>query len=214
MAKKVRLTRPELKRQRDALARYERYLPMLKLKQQQLQMAVLGVERKRRLVVEAQEAVDRQIAVYRPLLRDLAGLNIEELARPVELKTSTTNIAGVRLPVFEEALFGPVRYSLFGTPPWVDRAIADLRQLNRHRAEAEILIEQERLLRRELTRIVQRVNLFEKLKIPTAREDIRIIRIHLGDQQTAGVGRAKIAKAKLSQAAADEALAGQAEGAA
>jgi V/A-type H+-transporting ATPase subunit D len=40
------------------------------------------------------------------------------------------------------------------------------------------------------------VNLFEKVKIPESREHIRVIRIFLGDQQTAEVARAKIAKAK------------------
>jgi V/A-type H+/Na+-transporting ATPase subunit D len=42
----------------------------------------------------------------------------------------------------------------------------------------------------------QRVNLFEKVKIPEAEEALRIIRIALGDQQAAEVVRAKIAKAK------------------
>ncbi len=40
MAIKIKLTRPELKRQRDTLSRFRRYLPMLKLKQQQLQLTI------------------------------------------------------------------------------------------------------------------------------------------------------------------------------
>ncbi len=54
------------------------------------------------------------------------------------------------------------------------------------------------MLRRELTRIVQRVNLFEKIMIPDAREAIRRIRIKLGDEMTDAVGRSKIAKKKLA----------------
>jgi V/A-type H+-transporting ATPase subunit D len=42
------------------------------------------------------------------------------------------------------------------------------------------------------------VNLFEKVKIPEARDNIRRIRIFLGDQQTAAVARAKLAKAKFA----------------
>ena len=45
--KKIKLTRPELKRQRDALLRFERYLPMLKLKQQQLQLTIRQVDARR-----------------------------------------------------------------------------------------------------------------------------------------------------------------------
>ena len=47
----------------------------------------------------------------------------------------------------------------------------------------------------------QRVNLFEKVKIPEARENIRVIGIYLGDQQTSAVVRGKIAKKKLQEAA-------------
>ena len=38
---KVKLTKGELKYQRDALAQYQRYLPTLQLKKQQLQMEIL-----------------------------------------------------------------------------------------------------------------------------------------------------------------------------
>ena len=43
---KVKLTKNELKAQRDALKRYERYLPTLQLKKQQLQAEVRAVEHK------------------------------------------------------------------------------------------------------------------------------------------------------------------------
>ncbi len=201
MSEKIKLTRPELKRQRDALARFQRYLPMLKLKQQQLQMAVLNAEQKYRRARAAADEMAATIDPYRRVLADRAGINVERLATPVEVVTSRLNIAGVALPVYEGVKYGPLNYSLFATPPWVDKAIVNQRRLNERRAEADIVAEQVRLLRKELTRIVQRVNLFEKLMIPRAKEAIRVIRIKLGDEQTAAVGRAKIAKAKLIEVA-------------
>ena len=65
--------------------------------------------------------------------------------------------------------------------------------------EVELKVQRARqlTLQGELTRTLQRVNLFEKVMIPTTIENIRRIRIALGDQMTAGVARAKIAKAKL-----------------
>ena len=69
-------------------------------------------------------------------------------------------------------------------------------------AELEVIVEQHRLLNQELRKIVQRVNLFEKVKIPEIQEAIRVIRIHLGDEMTSAVGRAKIAKSKLDASAA------------
>lgn len=200
MARKIKLTRPELKRQREALARYERYLPMLKLKQQQLQMSIRQVEQQKSAangeLSEAQGRFER----YETVLRDPAGIDVPALARPSGLKTTTTNIAGVTLPVLESLEFPPADYSLFTTPAWVDRALADLRQIEGLRARLEILHRQYQLLLAELNKIIQRVNLFEKVMIPQAREAIRVIRIYLGDQMTAAVGRAKIAKGKLEEA--------------
>ena len=198
MPGKIKLTRPELKRQRDALSRFERFLPMLKLKQQQLQLALRDVAAKRREIEAKTTADEEQFAPYKRVLADMAGVNVPELATPEEVQTSMVNIAGVNLPVFEGVIFPVAEYSLFATPTWVDRALADLRKLNRHQAEEKILRSQFDLLSAELTKIIQRVNLFEKIKIPEARESIRVIRIRLGDEMTAAVGRAKIAKAQLT----------------
>ena len=207
MAKKLKLTRPELKRQRDALARFERYLPMLKLKQQQLQLTIREVEAQERAAAEAAEAAQRTFEAYAAVLKDPAGLNVRELAKPAEVKTTTRHIAGVLVPVFEGVVFPKPVYSLFATPAWVDRALKDLRELNRRQAEVDVLAEVYRRLHGELVKIIQRVNLFEKVKIPEAREGIRRIRIHLGDEMTAAVGRAKIAKGKIGEA--DSAAYGQ-----
>ena len=198
MARKINLTRPELRRQRGALARYSRYLPMLKLKQQQLQLTVREVAQRRQDAHAEARAVEERMVSYRRVLRDPAGVDVEGLARPAEVRTHEKNIAGVRVPAFDSVSFGDADYSLFGTPPWVDRALADLRDLNERRARAEVLDRQYDVLAAALTKIIQRVNLFEKVLIPEAREAIRLIRISLGDEQTAAVGRAKLAKGKLA----------------
>jgi V/A-type H+-transporting ATPase subunit D len=199
MATKIKLTRPELKRYRDALVRFERYLPMLQLKQQQLQIAVRQVSRDLQAASKALKEAREQLEPSLALLGDVAGVDVRKLAKPEEVKTSTNNIAGVNVPVFEDAVFPVARYSLFATSAWVDRVLIDLRRVNRQEVELELIELQHRLLKRELTKIVQRVNLFEKVKIPEAREVIRLIRIKLGDEMTAAVGRAKIAKAKLAE---------------
>ncbi len=199
MAKRFKLTRPELKRQREALKRFEHYLPMLKLKQQQLQMTVREVQQKRKAAQEAVRASREKFQPYSAVLADCAGLDVRRLSRASDVRTSTTNIAGVNVPVLEDVVFPEAVYSLFATPPWVDQALADLRDISRHESEEDVLRRQHEMLQHELTKIIQRVNLFEKVKIPEAREAIRVIRIKLGDEMTAAVGRAKIAKAKLAE---------------
>ncbi len=171
---------------------------MLKLKQQQLQLMI------RQVKVACAEAEANRLAAQdafapaRHLLADTAGVNVAELAKPVEVVTDTENVAGVNIPVFKDVIFSEVTYSLFGTPAWVDRVLAQMQDISRCQAKFDILDKQRRLLQQELTKIIQRVNLFEKVKIPEAKEAIRVIQIKLGDEMTAAVGRGKIAKSKLT----------------
>ena len=197
MARKIKLTRPELKRHRDALQRFQRYLPMLKLKQQQLQMMVRNVNVELRQAAKEVQTAHDSFEPCRVILTDRAGINIPALATPEKINTDHENIAGVVVPIFQGVEFPDVGYSLFATPPWVDRALIDMRELNAKQAKLDVLKEELRLLRKELDKIIQRVNLFEKVMIPESREAIRRIRIRLGDEMTAAVVQAKIAKDKI-----------------
>lgn len=199
MPQKIKLTRPELKRHRDRLTRFQRYLPMLKLKQQQLQVTLGEVAIRRREAEKAADEASQNVARYAAVLEDLAGVPVRQYASPEQVHASRVNIAGVEVPVFEGVTFPEATYSLFGTPVWVDQALADLREQSRRQAAVDILREEEEILQGELARTIQRVNLFEKVMIPESREAIRRICIQLGDELAAGVGRAKIAKKKLAE---------------
>ena len=111
------------------------------------------------------------------------------------------NIAGVTVPKFEELKFKDVEYDVDDYPLWVDTALVKLREIARLDALVSTLRKQEALLEKELRSTSQRVNLFEKVKIPEAKENIRVIGVYLGDQQTAAVVRGKISKKKLVEAA-------------
>ena len=191
----VKLTKNELKRQKDALKRFQRYLPTLQLKKQQLQMVIRQVE------AEMQEKEERRKRLRREILSwvEVFGedLDVSSYLRIRSLRTDTGNIAGIDIPVFEGIDFDELPYDLFVLPPWVDRGIDAIKKLLALDAEVRILEEQHRLLSEELRITTQRVNLFEKVKIPETKENIRMIRIYMGDQQTAAVVRGKIAKAAI-----------------
>ena len=97
--------------------------------------------------------------------------------------------------------FKDINYDVEDYPLWVDTAIIKLREIARLDALVSTLRKQEALLEKELRSTSQRVNLFEKVKIPEAKENIRVIGVFLGDQQTASVVRGKISKKKLLEAA-------------
>ena len=196
---KIKLTKGELKRQRDALKRYERYLPTLQLKKQQLQMEILRqvllLEEKRHLEVTKAKSVESWAGLLAETVVD-----IKPWLKPKRISTGAKNIAGVDIPIFESVDFEVAQYDLFIVPLWVDRALEVLRALVSLRCEIAEIEKGIAILRQELRITTQRVNLFEKVKIPEAEESIRLIKIYIGDQLTNAVGRCKIAKKKIEEA--------------
>lgn len=191
---KIKHTKNELKTQRDDLRRFRRYLPTLQLKKQQLQMEMRQLDQ-RIEEVEGEEA--RLLDGLAPWIRMFSDtIDLAAFVKLQEIKTTTGNIAGVNIPVLQEIVFEPVIPDLHNTPAWIDEGSRALEQRVRLRIERDLLAEQHRLLADELRTTSQRVNLFEKVKIPGCEENIRVIRIFLGDMQTAEVARSKIAKGK------------------
>ena len=200
---KIKLTKNEQKKQKDSLKQFTRYLPTLQLKKQQLQTVIRQSHAEiEELKVKQKEAVDGMkswIAVYGENSSWSEDLSISHLVKVKEVKKTKGNIAGVEVPVFQSLVFEDVPYDLRVYPLWVDKAIVALGEIARYDALIETLKERIRLLDKELRTTTQRVNLFEKVKIPEAKENIRKIGIYLQDQQTSAVVRGKIAKKKLGK---------------
>jgi len=195
----VRASKQELKRHRDALARFERYLPTLQLKKRQLQMEVRRAETEQRRALEALDRASDELEPWIALFADEPP--VAQHLRVRALQLGTTNIAGIEVPVLEDVAFDRIPPDLFATAPYFEDAVAAVETLLRLRLQVRVLAEQRALLEAELRVTSQRVNLFEKVKIPEAERTIRTIRIALGDQQAAEVVRAKIAKAKTAERA-------------
>lgn len=202
---KFKLTRPELKKQRDAHKRFQRYLPMLKLRQQQLQMQFHRAETRLAEAEREWQAAEDQAAVVRVLLAAPCGLDLDQLVTPVAVHTRPIDVAGLSVPELVDVEFPSPSYSLLHTPAWTEAGLARLRAARRAAELVRVTREQRDLVRRELARTIQRVNLFERVKIPEARDIIRKIRIRLGDEMTSAIGRGKIAKGKITAAGAGDA---------
>ena len=200
---KIKLTKNEQKKQKDSLKQFTRYLPTLQLKKQQLQTVIRqSYAEIEELKVKQKEAVEGKkswIAVYGENSSWSEERSISHLVKVKEVKKTKGNIAGVEVPVFQSLVFEDVPYDLRVYPLWVDKAIVAIGEIARYDALIETLKERIRLLDKELRTTTQRVNLFEKVKIPEAKENIRKIGIYLQDQQTSAVVRGKIAKKKLGK---------------
>ena len=200
----IKLTKNEQKVQKDHLKQYQRYLPTHQLKKQQLQSVIMQVNAELEKKETEREAMvgnlNDWIAVFAENQIFPEDKRLDDLVQPDSVIVKRENVAGVKLPTFEELTFKDISYNVEDYPLWVDTAIVKLREIARLDALVSTLHQQVELLEKELKTTSQRVNLFEKVKIPEAKENIRVIGVYLGDQQTAAVVRGKISKKKLVEA--------------
>ena len=197
---KVKLTKTELKAQTDALKRFQRFLPLLVLKKQQLQGEIAGISAMAEVTTAKERAVREALNGWVGLFATDESL-LAGLVKVREVRTGTANIAGVAIPTFESVETDVRPVDPWATPAWVDSAVEATTQVLSLQCERAIFEEQRRLVQEELQKTSQRVNLFEKVKIPACKEAIRVIKIALGDEQTAAVTRGKIAKSRVPESA-------------
>lgn len=197
---KFKLTKNEQKKQKDRLKMFSRYLPTLQLKKQQLQTEIRTIEARASEVFERKRRLEADFKEWIAVFGDSFELKPEWIEIR-SVRRGEGNIAGIRIPVFEGVDFVEPRYDLYLTPLWIDKAIVKMKEVIASDMEIKVLNEQIAVLGRELRTATQRVNLFEKVKIPETREIIKKISIYLGDQQTSEVVRGKIAKKKLTRTA-------------
>ena len=199
---KIKFTQGELKKQRDALRQYERYLPTLQLKKQQIQLEILQQQSTLRGREKTLSEKIRSAEEWSALLHEAPGIRM--WLKPERIVTGKRNIAGVDIPIFEHVYFEPAEYDLFLMPLWLDAGLDVLKELTSLQEEIQVIKRGISVLNHELRITTQRVNLFEKVKIPEAKEAIRLIKIYIGDQMTNAVGRSKIAKNKIEQSGFEE----------
>ena len=199
---KIKLTKNELKVQKDALKMYRRYLPTLTLKKQQLQAEIRIIEEKAEAVRKARENLEKGFGSWIAVFSEKEAFP-QGIITVSNIRKGSGNIAGVAIPTYEGADFQRGDYDLYSTPLWVDIAANHMEKAMSLDLEAEVLDEQVRLLEKELTSTSQRVNLFEKVKIPETLANIRKISVYMADQQVSAVVRSKISKRKIAARTAE-----------
>ena len=182
---KIRLTKNELKRYKEDLKRFLRYLPMLQLKKKQLQAEIIKVHHNINEAAQGMEQLRASVVAWVDVFAE--SLDLKSYCRLKTIRTNEGNVAGIEVPVFEAVVFDEKKYDF----------IEAVKNMLTFKAKLLIFHKQLEILKEELRITTQRVNLFEKIKIPQARENIRVIQIYLGELRTAEVVRGKIAKAKI-----------------
>lgn len=196
MAQRIKLNKVSLREQKQKMALYLRFLPALEARKQQFLMQ-LGVVRKDIDVEkEVLAALKDDLSTWSALIRDMEVSLMPQLAIR-QVRVSVRNVAGLKIPLFEEVVFDNPPYSLFATAYSFEMVLERLREAIRLREKMTVLRKQEQILSEGLRKTSQRINLYEQRLIPECREAIRKIAVYLQDQQAAAVGVAKVAKRLL-----------------
>ncbi|MFN3159141.1 MAG: V-type ATP synthase subunit D [Rubinisphaera brasiliensis] len=192
---KIRLSKNSLQQQQQQLKLYRKLLPSLDLKRRQLTVELQKARGEHTAAQAAADLLENSIGEQLPMLADeqtdLTGLVI--MKRYI---VGEENIVGTRLPVLEQVEFEVAEYSRLATPAWVDILVVRLKEAAEARVRVRIAEQRVAILEQAVRRISQRVNLFEKILIPTAEKNIQRIRIYLGDAERAAVITSKLAKKK------------------
>ncbi|MDP1665338.1 MAG: V-type ATP synthase subunit D [Methylobacter sp.] len=195
---KLKLSKQSLHHQQEQLKLYKRLLPSLDLKRRQLTMEAQKAQEEHAVAVAQIDALETRIGEELPMLAD-EGLHLRDLVVVKGYKLGEQNIVGVRLPVLESLDCQVADYSPLATPAWLDMLVQRLKDAKTCRLRAEIAAQRLDILRLQLRRVTQRVNLFDKVLIPTAHRNIQRIRIYLGETERAAVVTSKLAKSKQLQ---------------
>lgn len=196
----MKLTKTQLREEQTKLAQLEKYVPTLQLKKAMLQQEIIET-------VMAKQKIENDFFIVEELFKESSILLSDD--RAVLLKTLSVekiethieNIAGVEVPVFDSITFSKLSYNLFDTPAWFDLIVDKLKQKASLNAQMQVLEARKKLLEKEYKEVSIRLNLFEKVLIPRSKENIKKIKIYLGDQQLSAVCQSKMAKKKIIERA-------------
>lgn len=193
----IKLTKTELRSQQYRLNQLEKYLPTLQLKKVLLQVEVNRAQMEKRKLEKHFDVCVEKVELFAALLTAPQSIVLQEAIKVKEVKVGYENIAGVDLPIFARVEFEPVTFCLFATPVWMEAAIGQIQELILFREKIWVAAQRVTALEKELREVSIRVNLFEKIMIPRAKDNIKKIKIFLGDQELAAVCQAKVSKKKI-----------------
>jgi len=191
---KVALNKSSMTKQKNALKGYQQFLPSLELKQQQLK----GIEAKAKRELKA---INLEVEEHMNFIEDelpmLAneGIELSGLITVEGTEVGQENMLGLKLPTLNEVRFETKEYSFYNTLHWIDTYIECMKEYISLQKKVDMQIDRLAIIAKAVLKITQRVNLFEKVLIPTAQANIKKIKIALSDDERAAVVRSKIAKA-------------------
>lgn len=174
-----------------------RALPTLRAKEAALRAEVKGVKEK---VALLQKKLDEELKSTEKTAR--LWTELPDILSVSKVNIKMRNIAGVKVPEFEDIVFKKRRFSLFSEAKWILKGMAIIKALSRLRVELKVVKEELKILEKARRKTTQKVNLYEKVQIPAFDEAIRKIKRFLEDEENLAKSAQKLLKARKAERAA------------
>ena len=190
-------TKNELAKQRKILKSSERMLPLFEAMEKLLMVTINtivdDIERIRGLIYSNEQSVQGWIGVMSD-----SSVDVRSFISVDRIETKVVEIAGVRVRKFVKVHFDVLPIA-DATPLWVEDAVELMQDQLQLLAEIDSLKKQIEVLDEELDNARARVKLFEKRRIPEAKEAIKKINERLQDDERLSIAIAKVMKTKKAK---------------
>jgi len=170
-------------------------LPTIKNKEAALRLEVKHAKDK---TIELKEKINIKIeanvessGMWNEFAPNLVAINSVEI--------NTKKIAGVKIPILEKVIFKEEEFSLFEQPKWFPKGLSIIKELAELEVQRKIFKRKMVLLDYARRKTTQKVNLYEKVQIPSYQEAILKINRFLEDEENLSKSAQKIVKKRQQQ---------------
>ncbi|MBD3343522.1 MAG: V-type ATP synthase subunit D [Chitinivibrionales bacterium] len=169
-------------------------LPTLQAKESALR---LEVKKAKAEVTEIEERLEKNAKQIAPTHRLWVEFP-DRLISITDVSLDIKKIAGVKTPIFNDVKFEVERLSLFLQPWWIPSGLELLKDIARLKIEKEVVLKKVDILEYARKKTTQKVNLYEKVQIPSYEEAILKIKRFLEDEENLAKSSQKILKNKIA----------------
>ncbi|MBL7111247.1 MAG: V-type ATP synthase subunit D [Bacteroidales bacterium] len=173
----------------------ERALPTLKNKEAVLRAMVLETNKE---IEHIDDLLLSKIKKNEPW-KDLWQEFNTKLIQIGKVYSTKIKVAGIDIPVFESLDTIEQDFSLFSNPFWFRNGVQELKEILEVRVRKEYLSNKLALLEQARKKATQKVNLYEKVQIPTLASAIRQIKRYLEDEENLAKAVQKLLKQRLKK---------------
>jgi V/A-type H+-transporting ATPase subunit D len=173
----------------------ERALPTLKNKEAVLRAIVLETKKEIEHIDDLLLSKIEKNEPWKDLWQEF-NTNLIQIAKVYSTKIK---LAGIDIPVFENLDTMEQNFSIFSNPNWFKNGVQELKEVLEIRVRKEYLSNKLSLLEQARKKATQKVNLYEKVQIPTLASAIRQIKRYLEDEENLAKAGQKLLKLRLKK---------------